>query len=112
MCSDLFGPIRMRSDTSGCVRKRPDAFGSIRTSSYFFREFVKVFSIFGSFRSFRDVFRPVRACSDAFGCDRMHPEAFGRSRSCHIPAKPLVPKISEIREMCALEASHDYRLRR
>ena len=54
----------MRSDTSGCVWKRADAFGSIRHISRFFREFVKVFSNLGSFRSFRDVFRPVRACSD------------------------------------------------
>ena len=46
----MFGPIRMRSDTSGCIWKRLDAFGSIRKCLQFFYEFVEVFqfsAVFG-----------------------------------------------------------------
>ena len=112
--SEVWGRVRTCSDLFGCVRIRPDAFGSVRTRSEAFEKFCICFANLSKFFNarkcsyFRDVFRPVRACSDAFGRDRMHPEAFGRSRSCHIiPAKPLVPEISEIREMCALKASHN-----
>ena len=64
--SEVWGRAWTCSDLFGCVQIRPDAFGSVRMSSeafenfrIFVRKLVEAFSVFGSFRSFRDVFRPV-----------------------------------------------------